>query len=261
MALWRAALRLAVARGWVPPSAPGAARTWCRSTDGVNPDFIVSNEMPARWLNVHDCERPRRWREEFIDDEDCKTHLEQQAAGGGGAAAPKSSNYTDVIGEIVTLDDFYAAAASSAESDRLFVLKFYSKSCRACLRIAAKYRRLATENAGKIDCYEAELNAARELFRELDVQETPSIQIFHGTLFGQSLTRLASSRCKPSDFAKVQQKILGAHVAVEQKRGLLQTLFQIRRDARGLPRHQWVRTHDDIYDGDGVELHYENIIH
>ena len=48
------------------------------------------------------------------------------------------------------------------------------------------------------------------------MQETPSIQIFHGTLFGQSLTRLASSRCKPSDFAKVQQKILGAHVAVEQ---------------------------------------------
>ena len=90
----------------------------------------------------------------------------QQAAGGGGAAAPKASNYTDVIGEIVTLDDFYAAAASSAESDRLFVLKFYSKSCRACLRIAAKYRRLATENAGKIDCYEAELNArARALPR------------------------------------------------------------------------------------------------
>ena len=29
MALWRAALLLAVARGWVPPSAPGAARTWC----------------------------------------------------------------------------------------------------------------------------------------------------------------------------------------------------------------------------------------
>ena len=34
---------------------------------------------------------------------------------------------------------------------------------------------------------------------------------------------------------------------------------QARQASRGLPRHQWVRTHDDIYDGDGVELTYDDV--
>lgn len=36
--------------------------------------------MPARWKNVHDCERPLRWREQ-LDEEDCKVRLQQLRSG------------------------------------------------------------------------------------------------------------------------------------------------------------------------------------
>ena len=124
-------LVVACAYGFVPaavPRAPSALRE-------TNPDFIVSDEMPKRWSKVHDCERPKRWREEYVDDEDCQGYVSGEEF--ERRAGAKSSPYLETIGTITTLDDFYAAVARSAESDRLFVLKFYSKTCRACLRICA----------------------------------------------------------------------------------------------------------------------------
>ena len=245
-------LVVACAYGFVPaavPRAPSALRE-------TNPDFIVSDEMPKRWSKVHDCERPKRWREEYVDDEDCQGYVSGEEF--ERRAGAKSSPYLETIGTITTLDDFYAAVARSAESDRLFVLKFYSKSCRACLRIAAKYRRLALTYEGRIDCYEAELSASKPLFQNLDVQEVPSVQIFHGTLFENDLTRLASCRCKPADFKRVEAKIITAHEGIQNKRALMAGLCQLRRDRRGLARHLWVRTHDDLYDEERVKLEFDD---
>ena len=92
-----------------------------------------------------------------------------------GAASEPSTKYDDVVPNLVTMSEFLAANALAAENDRLMVLKFYSKRCPACLRIAAKYRRLAINYREHIDCYEAELKAARPLLERLEVSPSTGV--------------------------------------------------------------------------------------
>ena len=96
------------------------------------------------------------------------------------------------------------------------MLKFYSKNCRACLRIAAKYRRLALDLSGTCDMYEAEHYSAESLLERLDVTQVPSIQIFDG----EDVTRLAMYACKPSEWKRIDAKVRIATVSMQKRRGL-----------------------------------------
>ena len=161
------------------------------------------SEIPDRWKNKHDCDRPSKWRE-LLDDEDCRIyqlHRDEFEEGPGAAVAiaeraaavadqaveeeakakltkEVSRKYTTLVPTLTTMDEFLEANRVSAETGRLMVVKFYSKNCRACLRIAAKYRRLALDLSETCDCYEAEHYAAELLLERLDVTQVPSIQIW-----------------------------------------------------------------------------------
>lgn len=83
--------------------------------------------------------------------------------------------------------------------------QFYSKRCRACLRIAAKYRSLATRFHDELDCYDMEQHAAgRHVLEALSVSQLPTIQIFDGA----GCDRLASLPCQPAQFAAVEAQIV-----------------------------------------------------
>lgn len=187
---------------------------------------------------MHECDRPTRWRE-LMNDAECKAWrnangLEDEEDGWFPAASPAPlfdfedveddglssdsiASYKDLIPTLVTLDDFLMASANSAASRRLLVVKFYSKRCRACLRIAAKYRRLAREVVDHVDCFEAEFSASRSLLQALDVGALPTVQIF----IGEDVTRLYQCSCTVSAFPKVAAKVRFAADAMQSRRGLL----------------------------------------
>ena len=100
--------------------------------------------MPARWAAVPDCERPNKWRE-AMDDEDCafekkQKKLERELAKDGKKIRDRNP-YKELIPQLQTLDDFLAANGKAAKREKALVVKFYSRQCNACLRIAAKYVR------------------------------------------------------------------------------------------------------------------------
>jgi len=171
--------------------------------------------MPARWKNVHDCERPSRWREQ-LDDEDCKVRLEELERGGasddgqvvydvGGSSSGADSGYSDLVPHLASIDDFLSASRSAVQQNKMLVVKFYSKRCRACLRIAAKYRRIARRYGEQVACYEMEQHAAgRELLELLAVDQVPTIQIFDGA----GIHRLANLDCQPAQFKQVERTIV-----------------------------------------------------
>ena len=206
--------------------------------------------IPDRWRKVHDCDRPRKWRE-LLDDEDCRIFLRHRSdfEEGPGAAvriaelAAKEATakvdaevaatrkYTELVPTLKTMDDFIDANDRAVEQGRLVVVKFYSKSCRACLRIAAKYRRLALDLADYVDCYEAESSASEDLCMRLDVTQVPSVQIFDG----DDVTRLAMYACKPSDWKRVDAKVRVAMVSMQKRRGLHKLFGEPLRDILTLP--------------------------
>lgn len=199
-------------------------------------------DIPPRWRKLHDCDRPAKWRE-LLDDEDCRVflrHRDSFAEGPGAAVAiaervaveeaeatateiaanaqtrEVSRKYTELVPTLTTMDDFVAVNARAARENRLIVVKFYSKGCRACLRIAAKYRRLALDLKDDVDCYEAELSASQSLLERLDVTAVPSVQIFDG----DDITRLAMYTCKPAEWKRVDAKVRIAMVSMQKRRGL-----------------------------------------
>jgi len=199
-------LRLLLCAAYVLPSlslAPPAARL-----------TLPAAELPARWRKVHDCERPSRWRQS-LDDEDCAALLASD-----GAEPPVAANaraYRSLVPSLDSVRAFLEANDRAAAAGKLLVVKFYSERCPACLRIAAKYRRLATDFGGAVDCYEAELKAARPLLEALGVTAVPSLQIFDG----EGVTRLFHGPCHPKDFKKVASKVKAAARIARERRGLL----------------------------------------
>ena len=146
--------------------------------------------MPPRWRDAHDCDRPARWRE-ALDEEDCKSwrlfscrdNPDAEECMVFEAETPKRSvAYTDLVPNLYTLEQVLEAQAYSSQRGKLTVIKFYSKSCRACLRIAAKYRRVALDFEDKLDCMEISDNVeSRAVFDALGVTQVPSVQIFDGS--------------------------------------------------------------------------------
>ena len=160
--------------------------------------------LPSRWQKVPDCERPQKWREVF-DNEDCKFEKKQKKLDKEAEVQGKKINdpYVEIIPQLKTLDDFLKANALAQKRQKAIVVKFYSRQCRACLRIAAKYRRLALEKRDEIDCYEVESLSSRPLIDGLNVSKVPSVQIYDP----DGVTRLADGPCMPDDFSRLERKV------------------------------------------------------
>ena len=178
--------------------------------------------MPARWKNTHDCERPARWREE-MDEEDCEIWRlgglpdeNERAYDVGGSSRGTDSGYSELVPNLDSMETFLAAMRLSGSRNKLLLLKFYSKRCRACLRIASKYRRLALKYADQIDCYECEQSVcAPELLQALSVTQVPTVQMFDGP---EVVDRLADLSAQPSQF-KLVESTLQEYMAARRPEG------------------------------------------
>jgi len=180
--------------------------------------------MPKRWNYVHDCDRPARWRETF-DDEGCKVYLQggqddvARVPDVGGSSSGADSGYTELVPSLASMEDFVAANQRAASHNKLLIVKFWSKRCRACLRIAANYRRLARKYGDEIECYEMEqYTAGRELLEALSVTQVPTIQIFDSIEAPDLGNRLADLDCQPAQFKEVERTIIATIEARRQER-------------------------------------------
>jgi len=227
--------------------------------------------VPDRWKKLHDCERPNRWRE-FLDDEDCSAMLSEMAAEREQQSAAAAADalgvplekpleklaYNELVPHIATKEEFLAANARGARHGRMVVVKFYSKRCRACLRIAAKYRRLALKHSEEIDCFETEIHDGRALIEYLGVTEVPSIQIYDG----DGATRIANAVCQPSDFKRIESKVNTARKGLARHPRLLRKWTGEERMIEGLHKESFKnlqtaeeknkRALDDSDDDDGI---------
>ena len=187
-------------RAGLPPIEPMLRRAPADLTEASTPSAPNALDIPMRWQKVPDCERPNKWRE-VLDEEDCKFEKQQKKLLGEGKKI--NDPYVEIIPQLNTLDDFLKANAHAQAREKALVVKFYSRQCRACLRIAAKYRRLALEKREEIDCYEVESLASRPLVDGLNVTKVPSVQIYDP----DGVTRLADGPCMPDDFPRLERKV------------------------------------------------------
>ena len=121
---------------------------------------LMSTEVPHRWQKVHECERPTKWRES-MSDEDCEVYELELAAGRTESAGRDivlerrrrflalgrpgwRRKYSQVVPQLSTMEEFLAANRRAAGRDRLLVIVAYTHRCKACKRIASKFRRLAS---------------------------------------------------------------------------------------------------------------------
>ena len=129
----------------------------------------------------------------------------------------KERRYQELVPNLVTFEDFLEANERAEESGKLVIVKFYSKKCRACLRIAALYRKLAMRHHEALDCYECMVqDSSRPLYERLEVKDVPSVQI----LDPQRITRLSQFSCAPKEFKKVVAKVEVAMLSMKRRRGL-----------------------------------------
>ena len=220
-----------------PLSAARAPHAVCRIPRPVEieddpEEKLKWKSMPPRWINVHDCDRPSRWRR-YYDDEDCRVWLtfrgeklddNDEICDDDCAAekvrvdrAKRKTPYTELVPNLVTINDFLRANQRANANGKILTVKFFSRKCRTCLRIAAQYRRLALDNSDSLDCYECEItDDARGLYERLEVEAVPSVQIFDG----DGVTRLAKYTCKPATFKKVIAKVEVALLSMRKRRGL-----------------------------------------
>ena len=210
--------------------------------------------MPERWRKVPVCDRPNRWRE-GVSQEECDAAAgrptRKKAASmvpgelspsdlGTTPAAPPSTNYKDVVPQLISLQDFIEANQISDVRRRLVVVKYYSPQCKACLKIAAKYRRLALDLADDVDCFEVDTVASRPLVKFMNVTKVPSIQIFDPA----GIVRLGDSPCMPQDFDRVRHKIDVARTSIKRRRKIHawvgtsygDELTRINEERRDVPR-------------------------
>ena len=96
-----------------------------------------------------------------MSDEDCEVYELELAAGRAESAGRDivlerrrrflaigrlrwRRKYSQVVPQLSTMDEFLAANRRAAGRDRLLVVVAYAQHCKACKRIASKYRRLAS---------------------------------------------------------------------------------------------------------------------
>ena len=127
-------------------------------------DYPSMLEVPHRWQSVHECERPAKWRES-MSHEDCEVYELELAAGRTESAGRDivlerrrrfralgrpgwRRKYSQVVPQLSTMDEFLAANRRAAARDRLLVIVAYSHRCKACKRIASKFRRSSASSQG-----------------------------------------------------------------------------------------------------------------
>jgi hypothetical protein len=159
----------------------------------------------------------------------------------------KPSNYNRIVPKIETIQQFLEINQRSAARGKLVVVKFFSKRCRACLRIAAKYRRLALQHKDEIDCYEAEFSVARPLLELLDVTQLPTIQVYGG----EDIVRLYKCSCQPREFGKVEAKVERAVKLMRQRPGLALTLGEKLQEKLSKPQEE---RKTGLFDGGGAGI-------
>ena len=228
-ALWKFAVILGSAEGFhvVPITAKtlSTLRTPAPAMDGQGSVWDVEKNVPRRWSSVHDCERPVKWRE-ALDEEDCKIwRLHGEEAMQGLTNVPtkviaqqvnKPTRYTDLVPSLYSPSDLVSVCSKSSGLARLVVVKFYSKKCRLCLRIAAKYRRLALDLSQDVDFFEACDADAPELCSALKVRAVPTVVI----LDPKRVRKLAMYTCKPSEWPKVDAKVRVAMLSMKKRRSI-----------------------------------------
>ena len=244
-----------------PPEEPPACASVIGGANAVR-GCVASLGVPGRWSKVHDCERPNRWRE-FLDDEDCKAMVAEMNAEvaemNGEMAAeaktvrqaleekPEDLAYTELVPHIATSEEFLAANARGARHGRMVVVKFYSKRCRTCLRIAAKYRRLALRHSDTIDCFETEIHDGRALIEYLGVTQVPSIQVYDG----DGATRIMNQICQPSDFKRIESKVGTALKGLARHPRLLRKWTGEERMIEGLHKQTFDALNTTVNERDG----------
>merc|ERR1712216_148645 len=85
--------------------------------------------LPARWRSVHDCDRPKRWRES-MDEEEC--HVMHKTAESPSTTSPRTAHivfgYADVK-PLASMGDFEQACQRASHQDKLVLIKVHSKRC------------------------------------------------------------------------------------------------------------------------------------
>lgn len=172
-----------------------------------------------------------------MSDEDCEVYELELAAGRTESAGRDivlerrrrflalgrpgwRRKYSQVVPQLSTMEEFLAANRRAAGRDRLLVIVAYSHRCKACKRIASKFRRLALKYKGEVDCYEVEQGASLPLLQRLEVKRVPWLQVFDS----DHATRLASQPAGVSDFKRAEVKVLSAMVSMQKRRGFLRRL-------------------------------------
>ena len=135
-----------------------------------------------------------------------------------GVVVPAAAGKSVTVGEIVSVDDLLKACVMAQFDKRLVVLKLYSKKCRACAMIMPMFKRLARRQGTDVDCYTAEVVAARPLVERLGVASVPTILVFDPT----DVTELSRRSIAPAEFKKYEKKVDRAvTIFRDGRRGLL----------------------------------------
>jgi thioredoxin 1 len=116
------------------------------------------------------------------------------------------------VGVITSREDFYKKLASSRDGKKsgypdgdLLCIKFYASWCKSCKAIAPKYTALADKYNGQAHFYEIQFSTTKEmkdLFTELNVKKTPSVQFYRG-----DKGRLATIVCGPKRWTDVGEHL------------------------------------------------------
>jgi thioredoxin 1 len=116
------------------------------------------------------------------------------------------------VGSITSREDFYEKLGSSRDGKKsgcsdgdLFCIKFYASWCKSCKAIAPKYKALADEYTGQAHFYEIQFSTTKEmkdLFTELNVTKTPSVQFYRG-----EKGRLSTVVCGPKRWTDVEKHL------------------------------------------------------
>jgi thioredoxin 1 len=127
---------------------------------------------------------------------------------GSATVAVMHTAGAEQVRAIMSRDEFYEKLVASRDGKKsgysdgdLLCIKFYASWCKSCKAIAPKYKALADEYNGQAHFYEIQFSTTKEmkdLFMELNVTKTPSVQFYRG-----DKGRLATVVCGPKRWTDV----------------------------------------------------------
>ncbi|CAM9595137.1 unnamed protein product [Choristocarpus tenellus] len=94
-------------------------------------------------------------------------------------------------------DDFLASMVQS--QNKLVVVNFFDKFCRACDEINPKFEKMALDRNDDASFYRVEFSTNKSLCKQLGIQRLPTVQMYAG-----SLGRVEDMPAGPSRFSQVE---------------------------------------------------------